>query len=1002
MPVTKPDLDASLDANYPVGVADGITAEKTRTHLTKVNTALGENMDGLTDLAAKLNTLKDRVDGFEHLTQDQRDTIDAFIEQNGGARGVISRVLANDAKQSFTTANAATLAEVASRMGRTDEEILEIVATAPANADTMQKLADLLQGQADLNTRIDNLPETPEGISQAHIDAINANTAKTGITAQEQADIVTNTEKVGITPTQAAALLKLIDDLEAANLRIDEAEALRRITPQEIADIATLNEQVHITPEQADKIAASDAIHDDLERRIAALEALEIPEGGLPLWNATTTYKTGDIVIHKQAIYRAIADNVTSAATEPGVGAAWQAGWELIADAKDASGLSQDQVDARIDNQLTFDIFESVIGSTAEIRPGITYTGNHGYQNDNGDDVPQTPPKTATFTIPTSGASVSDEINALNDGDLIRLVGNFNPNQTYVSGSQTETRVVVMQGDKTIKIIDNHPPNGGQVILDGAKKGPDLTATMTFTYNGITATMEPEIGGLDVSFTGKMYHQMDNFVNTRVAEATDPIKNSVGVLGDGLRDVQATAQSNEQGLVAAKKTLSVLGAKHTTALDAFGSGTISEVDNQVLTETATPWNKVLHENPTQFNEGLVNLTDGSLTIGEVILAEVKNGGLFFNLHNAGTPAASRVEPRYIGRSNGESNPVEIHLNSDITTTLTNNLPPAGSPVRIFIEADVNGLDVEDTQLDLVATIGQSVTHEVVHLGAVVSLTATWQANGLLIQTLKSGTANQSVDAGRLLVNPVWQETINTDKVDASDTLTRIGDHHGNAALYIHAVGGVYHIDYSGGSFETNTAHTSQTQITTAVAYVITVDSNFPANMHDLQAQADANNEYMGLWYYVNHPSQVVTLPFGLATTNPDGSTTPVGGGGDAPNGEQVARLVLTGAEIKTGNFSVDTFENAPPTGDTDEIMIFAHGARVIEPCSNIALSIATGINGLDTLSLNLSSVNRVSDFANVLRAASGVGFFINMGTTAASDTCQIELLISYMPIKLFG
>ncbi len=231
---------------------------------------LNQATSDIGDLATKVATLKDRVDGFTHLTQDQRDTIDAFIAENGGARGVISRVLINDAKHSFTPADAATLAEVAARMGRTDEEILEIVATAPANADTMQKLADLLQGQADLNTRIDNLPETPEGITQAHIDAINANTAKTGITAQEQAAIVANTAKTGITPTQAAAILKLIDDLEAANLRIDEAEALRRITPQEIADIAALNERVNITPEQADKIAASDAIHADLQAQINA------------------------------------------------------------------------------------------------------------------------------------------------------------------------------------------------------------------------------------------------------------------------------------------------------------------------------------------------------------------------------------------------------------------------------------------------------------------------------------------------------------------------------------------------------------------------------------------------------------------------------------------------------------------------------------------------------------------------------------------------------------
>ena len=548
----------------------------------------------------------------------------------------------------------------------------------------------------------------------------------------------------------------------------------------------------------------------------------------------------------------------------------------------DPAGQAVAPVEAIIGEQLVFDLFETVVGSTAEVRPGTTYTGNRGYQNDNGDDVPQTPPATATFTIPTSGATVSDGINALADGDLIRLTGMFNPNQTYVNGSQTATRLVVMQGSKMIKTIDNLAPNGETVILDGVKKGTALTVTMTFTYNGITATMQPYVGGMDVSFTGRMYHDLDRFVATRVAEAVDPIKGAVGELGAGLAGVRDTGTTNTEGIKALKKTVVGLGAKHTDALDVFGAATVSDVETRTLTETTTAYTKTRHDNPTQFNEGLVNLTSGDLTIGDVVLASVKNGGLFFNLHDGGSPASSTVVPRYIGRSNGESNPVELHLDSDVTATLTNNLPPAGSPVRIFVEADVNGIDEDDTQLDLVATVGQTVTHEVLHLGAVITLTATWQANGLLLQTVKSGTQNQAVDGGRLLVNPVWQETVTTDKVDPSDTLTRVADHHGNAALYIHSVGDVYHIDYSGGSFETNTAHTGSTAITTALPWVITVDSNFPANMHDLQAQADANNEYLGLWSYVTSAGQVVTVPAGLAYTQPDGTVVSAGGGGATP------------------------------------------------------------------------------------------------------------------------
>ncbi len=1004
----------------------------------KINTDLPDQSVGgitpviqrgvLTAVVDVLQDIEDRVEGLPVFTEAQRAGLAYIVAESGGAEGLVLAVAANTDKVSFDPESRATLTRLAGETERSEEDVLALIQSAPIPTAVAAEFLSVHGNIDDINGRIDNLPAS-ETIPQSVLDDIQALKDRLEFTPAEQMTIMAN---AGGIAANAQSVLDLIQSVADANARIDGNRDARRITPQEIqdivdlkAEIADLKDNLELTQEQSDKINASDAVHSNLQTQINAAIA-----SGIAKWNATTTYNTGDLVITDTGIYRAITDNVRSATFEPAVGAAWQAGWVLAADAKDASGLELTDfqgmgdgvgaVEDIIDEQLTFDIFESVIGSTAEIRPGTTYTGNHGYQNDNGDDIPQTPPTTATFTIPTSGDSVSAEINALNDGDLIRLVGNFNPNQRYVRGSQTATRLVIKQGDKTIKIIDTQPPDGGVVILDGAKKGPDLTAEMTFTWNGETATMEPEIGGLDVSFTGRMYHPLNDFVNTRVAKSVDPLKGIVGELGTGLRDVQATATENQQGLTAVKKTVGILGAKHTPALDALSGATLSQVDNQVLTETTTAYQKALHENPTQFNEGLVNLTAGQLTIGDVVLAEVKNGGLFFNLHDGGTPASSNIEPRYIGRANGESNPVEVHLDSEITTTLTNNLPPAGSPVRIFVEADVNGLDVEDEQLDLVATIGESVSHEVVHLGAVVSLTATWQANGLLIQTQKSGTPNQAVDAGRLLVNPVWQETITTDKVDASDTLTRIADHHGNAALFIHSVGGIYHIDYSGGAFDTNTAHTAQTQINTDLDWVITLDSNFPANMHDLQAQADANNEFLGLWYYVNHPSQVLTLPFGLATTNPDGDVEPVGGGGGGESSVKLARMIL-GAEpavlepgVSYGGLIRNAAISIPELtlADGEVRRIIGYAVRVITPCAvGDTINVGLQSGNQSDLSSDIPSINialnaiTVSTRLNITRddgeilryEITGVG---DQGTPP-SASCQIELGIRYVKEQVF-
>ncbi len=1033
----KTPLVEKIDADLPDQQVGGITPEIQRGVLTAVVDVVQGVEDGVVDVAAKTSTLKDRVDelaGRPVFTEAQRAGLAYIVEQSGGAEGLVLAVAANTDKVSFDPESRATLTRLAGETERSEEDVLALIQSAPIPTAVAAEFLSVHGNIDDINGRIDNLPAS-ETIPQSVLDDIQALKDRLEFTPAEQMTIMANADGIA---TNAQSVLDLIQSVADANARIDGNRDARRITPQEIQDIVDLKAQIadlednlELTPEQAQKINDSDAIHAGFADRIHALELSSADGIGIvPTWptdswfdpnNGDAPLNLGDLIVYDGELYQAnkMIDN-TSFAASP---VQSPADYNKLADSglalADFQGMGDGvgAVEDIIDKQLTFDIFESVIGSTAEIRPGTTYTGNRGYQNDNGDDIPQTPPTTATFTIPTSGDSVSAEINALNDGDLIRLVGNFNPNQRYVSGSQTSTRLVVKQGDKTIKIIDNQPPNGGVVILDGVKKGPDLTAEMTFGWNGITATMEPEIGGLDVSFTGRMYHPLNDFVNTRVAESVDPLKGIVGELGTGLRSVQETAQSNAQGLTAVKKTLGVLGAKHTPALDALSGATLSQVDNQVLTETTTAYNKVLHENPTQFNEGLVNLTAGQLTIGDVVLAEVKNGGLFFNLHDAGTPASSNIEPRYIGRANGESNPVEVHLDSEITTTLTNNLPPAGSPVRIFVEADVNGLDVEDEQLDLVATIGESVSHEVVHLGAVVSLTATWQANGLLIQTRKSGTPNQAVDAGRLLVNPVWQETITTDKVDASDTLTRISDHHGNAALFIHSVGGIYHIDYSGGAFDTNTAHTAQTQINTDLDWVITLDSNFPANMHDLQAQADANNEFLGLWYYVNHPSQVLTLPFGVETTNPDGSVSPVGGGGESS--VKVARFVLTGdgnapavlpegavfaGQIRTSNIQIPDLT----LGEGEVRRIIGYGARVIVKSSIANTTLSIGLVGssgaIDLLDAELALNLMDTDVATRLSLGKDDGsdlYFEVVAGFAPSADCQVEIAIKYIKEQLF-
>ena len=75
-----------------------------------------------------------------------------------------------------------------------------------------------------------------EYYTEARVEANSAvvlNTAKTGITSGQAADIITNTAKVGITPTQAS-------DITTNNAKVG-------ITPTQASDIVTNNAKVGYT-----------------------------------------------------------------------------------------------------------------------------------------------------------------------------------------------------------------------------------------------------------------------------------------------------------------------------------------------------------------------------------------------------------------------------------------------------------------------------------------------------------------------------------------------------------------------------------------------------------------------------------------------------------------------------------------------------------------------------------------------------------------------------------
>ncbi len=858
---------------------------------------LNQNTSDISDIAEKVATLKDRVDGFTHLNQEQRDAIDVIVGETGGARGLIARVLANDAKNSFTSANAATLAEVASRMGRTDEEILEIVATAPANADTMQKLADLLQGQADLNTRIDNLPETPEGITQAHIDAINANTAKTGITAQEQAAIVANTEKVGITATQAAALLKLIDDLEAANLRIDEAEALRRITPQEIADIAALNERVNITPEQADKIAASDAIHADLQAQITAAVA-----SGIAKWNAATIYNTGDLVITDTGIYRAITNNVISATFEPAVGAAWQAGWVLAADAKDASGLDQEQVDKRVDAKLTPDLItQDVIEHADVFLPSATtdFSGVVG--------TPTHYTQEITITDPQASPNEQGAITFLHTMRAIGAVGSREPLMTF---QITQRGAVLFNGrfrDPSDQVMGafngylNEPFQVVEQILWGTDSPSDH-------YRGEIKLIKSARKGIfyDVVQAAIANATQEKFnLLTHDVEALQTLTNSVGA---SLQTITETIQGNTDSIGDVETAVAaVRGDIETPVMRAVRGGSIVPTDTPVI--EATPLNTELGGDKNfaeQIKDGaigdetqfLMRITDPTqvLDYGSGRVLDVFNGRVRGFVLVPHEDARTDTETRYITTADGRGQPDNLAVlefgvgtartPNDAEVFLTEGIPavhlPDGQSISnislpFSVRTNGNWQSIPNTiQLNLRS--GEVRSFAIPNVDA-MTLTATALTNGQIkvVATHNLGGNPQAVvtnagairfDAGYVLTTNTpevlrGQRTIDLglftgDNVVGFDAI-QTGDNAEATAHYVTATGrfdtGYYVLDAHRLSFATDNAGFANAKGESSML----ISGGDTALTSEIMGQLDGADEFMGLFVNTTRHLDVLDL-----------------------------------------------------------------------------------------------------------------------------------------------
>jgi hypothetical protein len=206
--------------------------------------------------------------GFISITQDvDLDTIESDVATNNAKVGITAQqtsdILTNNAKIGITTQQAnditANNSKVSMVLGTTagtalegDTELLQLgtTSTTALAGDTTTITA---QQAADISTN-----NSKVGITTAQADAIVVNTAKVGITAQQSSDITTNNAKISY-PSTDSTKVGFISVTQAVDLDTIENDvavnnAKTGITTQQAADIVTNNAKISFDSTSSTKL----------------------------------------------------------------------------------------------------------------------------------------------------------------------------------------------------------------------------------------------------------------------------------------------------------------------------------------------------------------------------------------------------------------------------------------------------------------------------------------------------------------------------------------------------------------------------------------------------------------------------------------------------------------------------------------------------------------------------------------------------------------------------
>ncbi len=984
----------------------------------------------LTPIIEAVQGVEDRVDvlyGRPVFTESQRAGLQYIIDQTGGAEGLVLAVAANSDKISFDPESRATLTRLAGETQRSEEDVLALIHSAPIPTAVAAEFLSVHGDIDTINGRIDNLPVS-EGVPQSVLDDIQALKDRLEFTPAEQVKIMAN---AGGIADNAQAILDLIQSVADANARIDGNRDARRITPQEILDIADLKDNLVLTQSEKDKINASDAVHSELSGRIKALEDAPAAEGGIGEWNATTTYNTGELVITDTGIYRAIADNISSAATEPAVGAAWEAGWELVADAKDASGLALTDfqgdgdgvgaVDARIDIKQDPSLFQSLAGPIPAQRPHTSFVVNAG----------NSPLTTDPLTIPT------DHLTGFKDGEVVRIDGALYFDGEYTGFAPTISAVVEQDGN-TIKNLYNLPAQGaGSFFFYARLGGGTITITPTASLNTeLEATLYPYTGGLRASLLGKYHNIAVELINTQIAIALAETKLQVAQNTTGIANNLADIAVLQQTLTALNNAFQALTIRLDNApLKFLMAGSVVAAEN-TITQARTPlgdtWNARMEEAGAPYTpQVVVDLTQGSIQYGTTagsadeksVLAYESNGWVY---GRAFTPAidhpqqTNQHETTYVGTTQVDSQNrfrIDLGVNNQFVASTTSFRPsediPAGTIVHVDFHAYVNETARQIAEIDYVWGSGTAAVHEIDHEGQTSIIGTVREFNGDLEVAITESTDenNLPVDGGYVLAYAHWETT-----TEAYTSPERVDDvqlmrHTGHAALVLANVNNNIVIYYGAGqSFETN--HFSAAQVdfyiingsTDALGAVYGIDAQETYDLTAIQANALAGVDYLGFFVDVPHATNQVRLPGGMVLTDPEEKERDIlaeldalkAGGGASANGIVLATRTLRGSEIKIGSISFPEIAIGQ--------RLFGMGVKVINPCANtdsISFQLV-GQKGLEAVALDVAIESEVEENNNIARvAASAVSVFITGVDTSISADCEIKIAVAYMPIEYF-